>query len=224
MDHPCYKCGHSVEDGRPFCSQCGAPQIRVAMPEGVTPAAAESVLSSPLPIFASESVSVDSIMLSPGIVWPRALRACLVAALVAILVTSLRLVAPLLAVFCTGSFAVVFYRTRNPSWRANASSGAQLGAISGLLFSAILAIFATLIVVILQAGGDVRQQMIEALQQVASRSTDPQIQSALDVLKRPEGLGAKLTQGVAILSVLSIALGSLAGALTGLFLGRRNRL
>ena len=33
MDHPCYKCGHSIEDGKPFCSQCGAPQIRVAMPE-----------------------------------------------------------------------------------------------------------------------------------------------------------------------------------------------
>ena len=39
MDHPCYKCGHSVEDGKPFCLECGAPQIRVAMPEPAAPVA-----------------------------------------------------------------------------------------------------------------------------------------------------------------------------------------
>ncbi len=33
MDHPCHKCGQSAEDGVPFCSHCGAPQIRVAMAE-----------------------------------------------------------------------------------------------------------------------------------------------------------------------------------------------
>ena len=51
MDHPCYKCGHLVEDGKPFCAQCGAPQIRVAMPEALTQAASGNVSSSDLPVF-----------------------------------------------------------------------------------------------------------------------------------------------------------------------------
>jgi hypothetical protein len=25
MDHPCHKCGHTIEDGKAFCSQCGSP-------------------------------------------------------------------------------------------------------------------------------------------------------------------------------------------------------
>src|SRR5579863_1567977 len=39
MDHPCHKCGHSTEDGKAFCSECGAPQIRVAISD-VSPDAA----------------------------------------------------------------------------------------------------------------------------------------------------------------------------------------
>src|ERR1700719_2072085 len=29
VEHPCQKCGTAVEDGRPFCPQCRAPQIHV---------------------------------------------------------------------------------------------------------------------------------------------------------------------------------------------------
>ena len=69
----------------------------------------------------------------------------------------------------------------------------------------------------------VRQQMTAALQELASRSTDPQIQAALELLKRPEDLASKLLSSILLIAVISIAAGSLAGALTGAFLGRRNR-
>src|SRR4029077_18429785 len=29
VEHPCQKCGTTVEHGRPFCPQCRAPQIHV---------------------------------------------------------------------------------------------------------------------------------------------------------------------------------------------------
>src|SRR4051794_39421123 len=29
--HRCPKCGTEIEDGTPFCSHCGAPQIRVSV-------------------------------------------------------------------------------------------------------------------------------------------------------------------------------------------------
>lgn len=224
MDHPCYKCGQNVEDGKAFCVQCGAPQIRVAMPEAV---AAAGAVSPDLPIFPADSFTNRDItggsQLRTEIAWARAFRACAVAASIAILITALRLAVPLLAVLGAGCLSVIFYRTRNPAWRANARSGAQLGALGGLLFSAISGVFAALVVVLLQAGGEVRQQMIDGLQQVASRSNDPQMQAALEFLKTPEGLAVKVMAGVALVAVLSIAVGGVAGALTASLLGRRNR-
>jgi hypothetical protein len=227
MDHPCYKCGHSVEDGKAFCSECGAPQIRVPMPESAAPAIAGNVLPGELPAFALDPPSVTGHLsastLSTGIVWPRALRACAVAALISIVVMSLRLVFPLVAALGAGFLAVIFYRSRNPAWRVDARSGAQLGAVTALLSSGILTIFAAIAYAVLQAGGEVRQQALEAMQQMASRSHDPQIQASLDLLKNPEGLAEKFIVAMVILFVVSIAAGSVAGALTGAFFARRNR-
>jgi hypothetical protein len=228
MDHPCYKCGHSVEDGKAFCSECGAPQIRVAMPEPAAPAVAGNLLPGELPAFALDSqsapVPLSASALSTGIVWPRAFRACAIAALISIVVMSLRLVFPLVAALGAGFLAVVLYRRRNPAWKVDARSGAQLGAVTALLSSGVLTIFAAIAYAVLQAGGEVRQQALEAMQQIASRSNDPQMQASLDLLKNPEGLAAKFILAMVILFVVSIAAGSVAGALTGAFLGRRNRL
>jgi hypothetical protein len=65
--------------------------------------------------------------------------------------------------------------------------------------------------------------MLEALQQAASRTTDPQVQAAFDRLRTPEGLAAMLILGMVVLFLVSIAGGGVAGALTGAFLGRRKR-
>ena len=35
MEQPCYKCRQLVEEGRPFCPHCSAPQIRVLVAEPV---------------------------------------------------------------------------------------------------------------------------------------------------------------------------------------------
>ena len=231
MDHPCYKCGHSIEDGKPFCLQCGAPQIRVAMPEPAAPPVAgnvssdvplsdPSVLSLNLPVV-SAPLSVSA--LSSGIEWPRALRACAIAALISALVMSLGLMVPLLAGLGAGFLAVTLYHRRNPVGRANARSGAQLGALSGLLFFGISAILEALAAALFHTGGQIRQKMLEALQQAASRSADPQVQAVFDRMKTPEGFAAMLILFMLVLLIVSIAASSLAGALTGAFLGRRNR-
>ena len=227
MDHPCYKCGHSVEDGRPFCLQCGAPQIRVAMPETATPAIAGGVPSSSLPIFSSDTPDVPASLrapaLSPGIEWPAAMRVCAIAALVGALLMTLGLMVPVLAVLGAGSLAVTLYHRRNPAWLVSARAGAQVGAVCGVLFFGISAVFETVAMAALHNGGQLRQKMLEALQQAASRSNDPQVQAAFDRLKTPGGIALMLVFGMAVLFLVSIAAGSLAGALTGSFLGRRNR-
>jgi len=228
MDHSCDKCGHSIEDGKAFCPQCGAPQIRVAVAEAeaVSPAAGDIGSSAP-PILSLDPpivpghLSVPS--LSTGIEWSQALRSCAVAALISILVMSLRLMIPPLATLGAGCLAVILYYRRNPNWRVDARAGAQIGAVTSILSSAVFVIFFAIFLAVLQSGGPARQQMIEAMQQIASRSHDTQAQAFLDLLKTPEGLVAKLMVGMVGFLLISVAAGSVAGALTGAFLGRRNR-
>ena len=228
MDHPCHKCGHSIEDGKAFCSQCGAPQIRVAVAEPPAPSGAANAPSDGHPVLSLDSAEGAGIRSVPallsGIEWSRALRVCAVAALISIVAMSLRLMVPPLATLGAGCLAVILYHRRNPTWRVDARAGAQLGAVTGLLSSGIFAIFFAIFLAVLQSGGQARQQMIEALQQVASRSHDSQVQAFLDLLKTPEGLAAKLIVGMVGFLLISVAAGSVAGALTGAFLGRRNRL
>jgi hypothetical protein len=230
MGHLCYKCGHDTEDGKPFCLECGAPQIRVAMPEPAVAIVAGDA-SSGVPvapgIFSLDPprapLPLSAAALSGGIDWPRALSACAIAAFVSAVVMALRLMVPLLAGLGAGFLAVTLYHRRNTAWGVNARSGAQLGAVCGFFFFGISAILKSLDVTLSHTGQQVRQNMLELLQQAASRSTDPQVQAVFEQMKTPEGLAAMLILSLLILMVVSIAAASLAGALTGAVLGRRNR-
>jgi hypothetical protein len=227
MDHPCHKCGHSVEDGKAFCSQCGAPQIRVAMPEVPVPSVVGNVSSNDVTAFSVDPPSVPGALsisaLFTGIQWSRALRVCAVAALISVVLMSLRLMFPLLAVLGAGCLAVILYRYRNPAWRADARSGAQLGAVTALFSSGVFAILSAIAFAVLQAGGDLRQQLLDAFQQIAAHSSDPQVQAAFDALKKPEGLATRLILNTVGFCLISVAASAIAGALTGAFLARRKR-
>lgn len=231
MDHPCHKCGQSIEDGKAFCLQCGAPQIRVATAELSVPAVAGNVSSgvsfNNAPAFPLDppivSAPLSAPALSTGIEWRRALRVCAIAAFISIVVTLLRLMVPPLATLGAGCLAVILYQRRNPTRRVDARSGMQLGAATGLLSSAVFAVFLAIFLAVLQSGGQARQEMIEALQQFVARSHDSQAQAFLDLLSKPESLAMKLMLGMVGVFLVSIAAGSIAGALTGAFLGRRNR-
>ncbi len=133
------------------------------------------------------------------------------------------LMVPLLAGLGAGVLAVSLYRRSNPAWNVNARSGAKLGAVSGIFFFVIAAVMESLAVVVFHVGGEIRQKMLEGLQQAATRSSDPQVQAAFDRLKTPEGIALMFAFGLLVLFIVAIAAGSLAGALTGAFLGRRKR-
>ncbi len=231
MENPCYKCGQSIEEGKPFCPQCGAPQIRVAMPEpAVSPAAGN--VSSEVSVNDPSVLSLNPPIVSPpmsgtalpgGIEWPRALRACAIAAFISALVMAFGLMVPLLAGLGAGFLAVTLYHRRSAVGNVNARSGAQIGALSGLLFFGIAVILEALAAALFHTGGQIRQKMLEALQQAAARSADPQVQAVFDRMKTPEGFAAMLILFLVVLLLFSIAASSLAGALTGAVLGRRNR-
>jgi hypothetical protein len=223
MDQSCYKCGHTVEFGKAFCPQCGAPQIRVVMPEAV-PAVVGNLSATGMDVLTLDPPDVRSALsaasFSTGIAWRRAFWACAGAAFVILVVTSLRIVPPLLAQAGGGFMAVLLYYRRNPDAIVSVRAGAKIGALTGLLSSGVSAFFFTIFVALMRTGGDVQREMMESLQQFSSRISDPQVQAAFDLLKTPEGIN-KLGLGIIGFCLISIAVGSLAGALTAAFLGRR---
>lgn len=219
MDHSCYKCGHSIEDGKAFCSECGAPQIRVAIGEPTLPTTGEnfslnSRVEAQIPILRNEPQRLG------GIAWSTATRPCGLASIVSIAVVSLRLIPVLLALLCAGILAVTLYRRRNPVLRMTARRGAQLGAATGLISAGISAVLSLPAILVLQSGGQIRQDLLDQLQQFASRSSDPQVQATLDLLKTPAGI-TKFVLMMVGLFFLSVALSGIGGALAGFLLGRK---
>lgn len=222
MEHSCHKCGKAVEDGLAFCAHCGAPQIRVMTPEPATARVnSDEDASSPTMIGLPNPRS--GLGISLPIRWGLALRPCAVAALVGAITMSLGLVLPV-AVLGAGLLAVGLYRRRMPGAVIKATTGAQLGAISGIICFALSAIFLAVAAAVSDVGLKLRERMLEGIQQAAARSADPQVQTAMENFKTPQGLAVLLVFSLIVFFLIFVVLGSVGGALGGVFLSRRDRL
>ncbi len=222
MEHPCHSCRQAVEDGVPFCQHCGAPQIRVATVEprlASESAGAEGQSARDLEVIQT-TLRVSKVA-SP-MQWSKALPACALAAAIAAVLMALGLMVPFLAVVGAGFLAVGFYRRRNPGVSIRAGAGARLGAASGLLCYGMSAVLEAL-VAIFHKGAVLRDKMLEAIQQAASRTTDPQAVAMLDYLKSPAGMALMMVFVLIFAFIAFVVLSSLGGALGGVLLGRANR-
>jgi hypothetical protein len=217
MDHQCYKCGQNIEDGKPFCPQCGAPQIRVAIAEAAVEPALGGDIAAPA-LGRELSLEASGVPATSLARWSQAQPAALAAG-VALLLTQLQL-NPFVAALGTGFLAVVFARRRSAGIRTMA--GARLGALSGLLFFGMLIFFVTLAVAFSHTGGEVRSQLIDKFQQAVARYPGPDVQPVLDFAKSPSGLAFLLGASLIFGFVAFIALGAIGGALGASFLGRRD--
>lgn len=221
MEQPCYKCGQTVEEGIAFCPHCSAPQIRVIVAEplpvaAISPSGAVAQDSAVLP--ASQTVPVLALPMQ----WSQAVKPCALAALVASLLMSLGL-NPFVAMISVGFLAVVFYRQFRPGTLIKAASGAGIGALSGLFWFAMSSILEAVIVIFLHKGQEIRNQLIERIQQAATQTSDPQVQAMFDRFKTPGGLEFLMILGLIFALIAAIVLGGLGGALGGAIFGRRDR-
>ena len=220
MEQPCYKCGQAVEEGRPFCPHCAAPQIRVVLPEPVPTAGsfAEAISTSNehVDLPASQTVPVLALPMQ----WSQALKPCALAAIVASLLMSMGL-NPFVAMFSVGFLAVVFYRQGRREVNVKARTGAALGSLSGLLWFAMSAILETSLILVTHKGGELRAELLSRVQQAASQTTDPQVVAVFDRLKTPDGLQMLMLLGIIFALLASIVLGGLGGAVAGTIFKRR---
>jgi hypothetical protein len=210
VEHPCYKCGSSVEDGIPFCPQCNAPQIRVGG------ASAEAV--SPLEL---DRVSLHQS--GSSIQWSEALPSTALAGLIAAFLMFIPLSAFGLGMIAAGILSVVFYRRRIPASNLSPAMGARLGAVSGAMGFGIFAVFSAVGTLVFHSGGELRTALLEAIQQSAARSADPQVQKAFDYLKTPPGLALMMGLGLGFVLVTFLILSSLGGAVGAAMMRKKDR-
>ena len=211
VEHACYQCGASVEDGIAFCPQCNAPQIRVGG-EALGPPPAETLPASSTPAGAT------------GIQWAQALPAAAQAGLISAVLMFVPFAGFGLGMAAAGVLAVLFYRRRTPLGEITAGMGAKLGALSGTLGFGIFAVFTAVQLLVFHSGGELRAAMLEAIQQSAARSADPQAQQLLEYLKSPAGLALMMGVGLAFMLVIFLIFSSLGGALGAVLLRRKGRM
>lgn len=219
MEQPCYKCGQVLDEGRPFCPHCGAPQIRVVVSEP-TPVAATVAGSVPLEHIERPATETVPVLAVP-VRLSDALKPCALAAGVGVLLMVLGLT-PVVSMFSVGFLAVIFYRQGHPGVAIKAGNGARLGAFGGLMCFGVVAAITAIATSVPELRTKFREQIL-AQKWVASRPADPQFQAALEQMKTPEGFVMMLIMAGVLLLVLSIVLGVLGGALGGGIFGRRDQ-
>jgi len=216
VEHACYQCGATVEDGVAFCPQCSAPQIRIAGAETV--AHPEGTVEGGR----AQPTSYAAAPPAKGIQWSQALPASAIAGVVAAILMIIPFGAFGLGMLAAGALSVVLYRRRNPAANLSPGVGARLGAVSGALGFAIFAILTSVEMVVFRSGGQLRAALIEAVQQSAARSSDPQAQQLLEYLKTPQGLALVMVLGLIVMFAAFLVLSSLGGALGAVLLRRKD--
>jgi hypothetical protein len=135
----------------------------------------------------------------------------------------LKLVVPVIAIVGAGFLAVAFYRREAPGAAMDAKRGARVGALCGFFSFGFVAIFGSLKIILFHQGGEIRQAMLDAIQQAATRYPDPQVQPTLDFMRSPTGLVFMLVFFLIFAFFVFLVLGTLGGVLGGVSLGRRGK-
>jgi hypothetical protein len=208
VDHSCQQCGATVEDGRPFCSQCRAPQIRVqiAVPEAETPSeiqAVETGLAPPQPRPAASATTLDR---------RAAVRAALKAGVLGVFIGMI----PVLGIVLTGSPAVYFYRRERGSV-LTAALASRLGGAAGIVAFAINALLIVIRVFVFHAQQEYIDVMLKFVQKFGANPADPNVQASIHDLFTPSGLAFTFFFGM----IFALALASIGGALASLFMRPR---
>ena len=202
-----------MEDGTPFCRHCRAPQIRVG---GWEQSSAANTQDQP-----------QQIAPPPGpfrpktIEWSRAIRVATASGLIAAVLMFTPIGALGLAMLAGGFLAVALYKRNNLREPLTTSGGAKLGLLTGGTGFAFFAILLAAQVSVFHKGPELRAALVHAVEQAASRSTDPQAQAVANWLRSPEGLGLMIILSLFFTLIVFVALAAVGGALGTLMLRQK---
>lgn len=220
MQHPCNQCGSSVENESPFCSSCGAPQIRFAQPAREHPVLtireAESAYTGsaderPLPSASVVTRAAHSRAILRSAIYGGAVGAFLSAVPFAFLI----------ALPLAGFLAVLFYVRRMDGVPVTRRFGLRLGALTGVFSYTFFVILAGIENVTSKGGNELRQEMLNRIQHAAATNPDPQAKQILSYFQTSQGLALLMICGMAFMLLIFALLAGLSGAVSAEMLSRR---
>lgn len=203
-------CGAQLPADALFCHKCGKPQREISAlePEPTPPPAPQ--WQTP-PLDGADAVSPVAPRLEPLPMNFRNPVAVRIAALVSLGASALFFL-PYVNWLAAGYFAVFLYR-RKTGTSLNIGAGVRIGWMTGVLTFAILAVFFSGFVVLLNAGG-----MREIFEAQLKSSPDPRIQQVLSMIQSaPEVLGM-----LANFFIFTTCLSMVGGALGAKLMGHAN--
>jgi hypothetical protein len=199
-----------VEDGRPFCPQCRAPQIhvQVAIPEGEAAGlnSAQGTFSPELPHSGHLSPSITA---RSAIDRSMAVRVALQAGVLGIFLGMI----PILGIVLTGALAAYLYHRQN-RFPLPAALAARIGGAAGVVSFAINAVMITIQIFMFHAQQKYADEVATIFQRFGANVADPDMQASIHSLFTPAGLAVTFFFGM----IVSIVLASIGGALASLFL------
>jgi hypothetical protein len=211
VEHPCHQCNTAIEEGTPFCPQCGAPQIRVP---GIESEADIGTVTAPAAIFRSPK----------AVEWSHGLPAAALAGLISAILMIIPLGGLGVGMLAGGTLAVMLYRRRLPLAHPSAAMGARLGAASGAIAFALFCLLTAIQVLVFHSGNQLRAALLESVQQTAARTTDPQAKPVLDYLRSSAGLELVMAIGLVVMFVVFLVVSSAGGAIGAALMSRSRRL
>jgi hypothetical protein len=214
VEHPCYKCGASVEDGIAFCSRCHAPQIRVAGPAPLTPVATT-------PNGTIEESASYTTPLPTALDWHEALPSAGIALLAGIFIIAVSKSTGL-GMLAIGFLTVVLYRRRSPLTHLTAGMGARLGALAGGLGFGVLAAILALWTAF-RSGKEIHDAFLNYIQQNSASSSDPRMQQVIDLFNTPDGFAFIMILTLIMTLIAFLIFSSAGGALGAFLLYRKDR-
>ena len=208
VEHACQQCGTEVEDGRPFCPQCRAPQINVlvAAPDAGVGGGLDTLQPNVVGDADSAELHAAPNFDRPGAMDSRvAARSAISAGLLGVFIG----VIPILGIVLTGALAVYFYR-RKSGFVLPAGLASRLGGAAGVVAFSVNALF-IVAVILLHDQKQFLDLMISTFQRFGLNTTDPSIQAGLQSLFTFPTLAMSF--------FFAVLFGSIGGALASFSLG-----
>lgn len=228
MEHSCYRCQAEIAEGAAFCAHCGAPQIRVALPETDAQPASPDATGTQFPAQQTSWLPPGAYAPQPGaILWPLAWRGALISGLAAAVLSGLPFVQMgcLLWMLGAGALSVALYRRHAPGTLITPGMGMKLGALAGLFGWLANAVVSTMTFVALRNSGNFRRAMEDAMTRQLAGNTDPKVhemmQNLLEWMSTPQGAATVVVLSIAAFGVIFVLITAAGGAIGASMFGQR---
>ena len=184
-----------MEDGRPFCPNCHAPQIKVPVrpptapvTEPLPPGTPEDLQPPAEPMVERERHASPVRRMQPlqpppqgRLIWRPAVGSALVAGLLAAVGTSIPVIPlAMLCMFASGGLAVTLYRRRVGEQTVTPWMGAKLGVLAGGLGFGLLALLSALRLFAASERSELRAAFRDKMQEAMANAADPDVRQAME--------------------------------------------